>query len=204
MIMFEGNTVAFSDKEVQFFSSKDFIDKKREIQRKVSLLLSQCEKELRISADVYPSIWQATGKISKGENHKGYPYVVLDYPRRIYGQDIIIFRTMWWWGHGFNCSLILTGEWLEKYRKNFLAYLHLLYENQLYISTGASPWDNDQGEGALEAIDDLNRERLIYLIDKKPFLRISSFLPMEEWRKCPVFARQSFDKLQFIFKVSEV
>lgn len=204
MMMFEENRIRFSEKEVQFFSDKEFIDEKREIQRKMSLLLSQCEKELRISVDAIPSIWQATGKISKGENHKGYPYAVLDYPRRIDGQDIIIFRTMWWWGHAFICSMVLTGEWLKKYRKNFIAYLHFLYENQFFISTGASPWDNDQGEGALEPIDSLSREALISIIDKKPFLRISSFLPLESWQVSPEFSRKTFDKFQFVFDISEV
>ncbi|MCC5931195.1 MAG: hypothetical protein JJU28_18245 [Cyclobacteriaceae bacterium] len=202
--MFEGNNISFSDEELQIFADKDYIDKKREIQRKISLLLSLCEKELRISADGLPALWQATGKISKGENHKGYPYAVLDYPRRIEGQNIIIFRTMWWWGHGFICSLMLTGEWLEKYRKNFIAYLHLLYDKQLFISTGTSPWDNDQGEGALEGIDNFSPDALTAIIDKKPFLRISSFLSLDQWRDTPDFARKTFDKLQFIFEVSEV
>src|SRR5580698_8612281 len=38
-------------------------------------------------------------KISKGENYKGLPYVILDYPRSFGKENIFAIRTFFWWGN---------------------------------------------------------------------------------------------------------
>ncbi len=50
------------------------------------------------------------GKISKGEQLNGLPYMILDYPRFKQGDDLLLFRTMFWWGHYFSVTLHLQGD----------------------------------------------------------------------------------------------
>ena len=50
-------------------------------------------------------------KISRGENYKGLPWVMLDYPRVFGKEDVFAIRTMFWWGHAFSVTLHLKGEW---------------------------------------------------------------------------------------------
>ncbi|RYG23967.1 MAG: hypothetical protein EOO01_43830, partial [Chitinophagaceae bacterium] len=48
-------------------------------------------------------------KIAKGENYKGLPYVMLDYPRHFGKEDIFAFRTMFWWGNFLSFTWHLKG-----------------------------------------------------------------------------------------------
>jgi hypothetical protein len=52
-------------------------------------------------------------KISKGENYRGLPYVMLDYPRLFGREDVLAIRTFFWWGHAFSVTLHLKGEYRE-------------------------------------------------------------------------------------------
>jgi hypothetical protein len=54
-------------------------------------------------------------KISKGENYRGLPYVMLDYPRIFGKEDVFAIRTMFWWGHYFSVTLHLKGIYKEIY-----------------------------------------------------------------------------------------
>lgn len=55
------------------------------------------------------------GKISKGENYQGLPYVMLDYPRLFGHHDILAIRTMFWWGHYFSLTLHLKGKYKDRF-----------------------------------------------------------------------------------------
>lgn len=56
--------------------------------------------------DVYP-------KISKGEKHKGLPWVMLDYPRSFDKQQgHFAIRSFFWWGNYFSIRLQLSGAYL--------------------------------------------------------------------------------------------
>jgi hypothetical protein len=48
-------------------------------------------------------------KVSRGENYRGLPWVMLDYPRVFGRVDVLAIRTMFWWGHGFTVTLHLKG-----------------------------------------------------------------------------------------------
>ena len=50
------------------------------------------------------------GKISKGENYQGLPYVILDYPASFRKENIFAIRTFFWWGNFFSISLHLSGK----------------------------------------------------------------------------------------------
>jgi len=52
------------------------------------------------------------GKISKGENYIGLPYMVLDYPRIYDKQNICAVRTMFYWANFFSCTLHVGGSYL--------------------------------------------------------------------------------------------
>ena len=56
----------------------------------------------------------STPKISKGENYKDLPYVMLDYPRCFQKEKTIAIRTFFWWGNFFSINLQLSGEYKEQ------------------------------------------------------------------------------------------
>ena len=52
-------------------------------------------------------------RISRGEQYKGLPWVMLDYPRVFGKENVLAVRTMFWWGHYFTVTLHLKGEYLR-------------------------------------------------------------------------------------------
>ena len=71
-------------------------------------------------------------KISRGENYKGMPYLILDYPRIFDGEDVFAFRSMFLWGHFFSFSFQLSGIYLERYRLQLEERLHTLQNKDYY------------------------------------------------------------------------
>lgn len=60
-------------------------------------------------------------KISKGENYKGLPWVMLDYPRMFGKEDVCAIRTFFWWGHAFSVTLHLKGEYMRAFLPGIVA-----------------------------------------------------------------------------------
>ena len=50
------------------------------------------------------------GKISKGENYRHLPYVILDYPAFFDKENIFTVRTIFWWGNFFSVTLHLDRK----------------------------------------------------------------------------------------------
>ena len=59
-------------------------------------------------------------KISKGENYKGLPWLVLDYPRYFNKEDIFAIRTLFWWGNFFSITLHISGKYKMRYEKKII------------------------------------------------------------------------------------
>src|SRR4051794_13074066 len=41
-------------------------------------------------------------KTSRGENYRGLPYVILDFPRQFTKVDVLAVRSFFWWGNFFS------------------------------------------------------------------------------------------------------
>jgi hypothetical protein len=62
---------------------------------------------------VIAGIDPGNAKISRGENYRGLPWVMLDYPRVFGREDVLAIRTFFWWGHSFSVTLHLKGSYLR-------------------------------------------------------------------------------------------
>ena len=56
-------------------------------------------------------------KISKGEQYRQLPYVVLDCPRFYTKQHVLAVRCFFWWGNFFSITLHLAGKFLKGYEE---------------------------------------------------------------------------------------
>ncbi len=121
MIMPESNWPLISQEEIELASDTAIIDQKRIVQEKMQTLLGLCRSPLQKMIAPKGFEWSSkSGKISKGENHKGYPFAVYDFPIIHQKEQLFLYRTMWWWGHHFICSLLISGNILEHYTERFL------------------------------------------------------------------------------------
>ena len=87
--------------EMELVSSPDIILTKNAILQKIKLFLEELQlKQFDILKD-YASqlpqeILKISPKISRGENYKGLPWLVLDNPRFFQHNNIFAIRTMFW------------------------------------------------------------------------------------------------------------
>ena len=81
------------------------------------------------------------GKISRGENYLGLPYVILDYPASFIKENIFAIRTFFWWGNFFSISLHLSGEKILTGR-NFTRSFLFLQKNKFFICVNEDEWQH--------------------------------------------------------------
>src|SRR5882757_4420454 len=119
-----------------------------------------------LAADGLPLNW-ATPKISRGENYKGLPWVVLDYPRAFGREDVLAIRTLFWWGHYFSVTLHLKGKYKALFLPVIRQRLTLLGEAGFYVGVSDDEWrhelDSDNYQPIRESMDTASLEERTFL-----------------------------------------
>ncbi len=138
-------------------------------------------------------------KISRGENYKGLPWVMLDYPRYFSRTDICGIRTMFWWGNGFSITLHLKGYYQQFYAGLLASRLDQWKEHFL-ISVGTEEWQHDAAGENLIPLSDLSREMVQDKFIKEPFIKIYCRMSLSEWNKAEQQLRAMFDTILSILK----
>src|SRR5271169_1886033 len=105
-----GANLRLSAEEMRLVSDPAWILTKNSIIRKVVELFAELSGQWRgmlsgigwteVSRGGMAGSW-GDPKISRGEQYKGMPWVMLDYPRVFGKEDVCAIRTMFWWGHYF-------------------------------------------------------------------------------------------------------
>src|SRR5688572_11448321 len=103
------------------------IDKAKQL---FNLLQDKQERYLTAQFNLGKTIVDTSPKISRGENYRGLPYVVLDYPRIFEKDNIAAIRTMFWWGHFFSMTLHLSGRYKKQYERQILRSYTRLKEKE--------------------------------------------------------------------------
>jgi hypothetical protein len=134
---------------------------------------------------------QLSGKISKGENYRGLPYLVLDYPAIFRKDDVFAFRTMFWLGNFYSSTLHLQGSFLERFRKQIVKNVDLLGELELNLCVNDTPWEYHYESDNYRPLssDDLD------ILSNHYFLKISRRFELESWQSLPDEVVRLFSKL---------
>jgi hypothetical protein len=133
-------------------------------------------------SEEYRAAWVSPDapKISRGENYRGLPWVMLDYPRVFGREDVFAIRTMFWWGHGFSVTLHLKGRYKEEYLPGIERRWAELADAGFHVGVSAEEWRHehtpDNYRGIREA-GDLRQER--------NFLKLSAAVELNRWTDAP-------------------
>ena len=180
----------FNTDEYNLIKNEEFIAVKRSAISKVEDLFAEIENTITQSPEFQTfaknSIlkFQAP-KISKGENYKGLPYVVLDHPKLFSKTSKFSFRTLFWWGNFFSNTLHLEGKALEFFRPNILANQEKLRNMELYICVNSSPWEYHYLPDNYRLINEISKEDFEELIRTSPFIKLSKQYAFSEGGKLP-------------------
>jgi hypothetical protein len=115
-------------------------------------------------------------KISKGENYKGLPWVILDYPRFFGREDIFAIRTMFWWGHAFSLTLHLKGKYKELFLPDIERFSLELDMADFLVSVSDDEWRHEhvpENYQPLLGDTDLTAER--------KFIKLSAAFTLDDW-----------------------
>jgi len=178
-----------TEKELILIQDADFLIAKSQVLGKVTQLLEDTRDRLRTSiAEMEftfpPELNIESGKVSRGENYLLLPYQVLDFPSLFYREHVFAFRTMFWWGHFFSCTLHLQGKYLDDFRGSIWKNREELIGKDTFISVGESPWQyHYRPDNYLPYTKDLEHKLL-----EAEFLKLSKEVPLKNWHHLPLEA----------------
>jgi len=197
--------IHLSKLEKELVQNKEWIFTKQLIIEKVYKLFGELHEVYKQISEnekkILPDFFQITGgKISKGENYEGLPYVMLDYPSFFSKENIFSIRTMFWWGNFFSITLHISGE-NYKLKENFSELLIYLNENNFFVCVNENEWqhhfDTSNYVDGKNIAEDQFKE-----IAKKNFFKISKKLSLNKWDSATNFLETSFKEIIEFIKFS--
>ena len=188
-----------SQHELQVVNDAEWILTKHRITQKVNLLFNEQVASinnlfLSLKLESGDQLFSVTPKITKGENYKGLPYVMLDYPSLFNKEKIFALRTMFWWGKYFSITLHLGGNYKQKYvTKNFLKAMHVY--DDLHICINEDQWHHDFDPANYMPVKSLSPETINELIANKAFLKIAIKYDFQQWKSIEGLLQAGYKKI---------
>jgi len=175
--------IQFSPAEMELMNNSELILTKNKVLYKVKCMLEALQEEMTetifksglFTAD---SLFDATPKISRGENYLGLPYLVLDYPRQFDSQNIFAIRTMFWWGHFFSVTLHTSGSFKESIIPKIKDSYKTLAKNGFFVGINEDPWQHHFEEDNYIAIRSLEEEKFRSFCNEYDHLKIAAQFPL--------------------------
>ena len=177
--------IQFSAEESSLMEDVEFILTKNRIINKIcdffGGMIDDMKNDLQ-KVNLPVEIKLTTAKISKGENYKGLPWVVLDYPRLFTKENIFAIRTLFWWGNYFSVTLHLKGKYKEIFSPLIQKNLQRFLDHDFYISISDDEWHHALHEGHYSSISKLNSASIKTSLSKNDFLKLSAKIDLTQWQ----------------------
>ena len=187
----------FIPAELKTIHNSEFFYIKASVSKKIDALLAEVRDEIKSVIEKekikFPEEVDARmGKIFRGENYSGLPYLVLDFPKHFSKDSVLAFRTMFWWGNFFSFTMHLQGKALEEKRKALIENWRLFRKKNIYISTGKTPWHYHYKKDNYRLIDTFSEQDIKHLFITKEFIKFSRKIPLKDYKKLNAFIKESF------------
>jgi len=177
--------IQLSEEELQLVQNASVLLTKNSIIGKVYTIfggLSDNWQQLLQDRNSLPlSVLSVAPKISKGENYKSLPYVMLDYPRLFGRSDVCAIRTFFWWGHFFSMTLQLKGDWHEHAINAILRDYDKLAAAEFYITVSLEEWQHDFEIHNKIPLKQLTKKACELILHEHPFCKLSTKIPLQQW-----------------------
>jgi hypothetical protein len=178
--------------EHEFFSTKKIITQK--IYQSLANIVEMVNERRIFSRTEFPKDTDSTtGKISKGENYLGLPFLILDFPRNFHPDSLFTIRTMIWWGNFLSSSLLLSGKEFSKRKQKVLDHYDFLSENNVGLCINNSPWHHHFEEDNFVSMKKLSCNKVEELLSEKIFLKLGRKIPIRKINQLEIFALESFE-----------
>jgi len=176
--MIQQTKIQFLPAEMELVSSPDIILTKNAILQKIKsfyeeLQIKQQDILKKYSSQLPEEVLKISPKISRGENYKGLPWLVLDNPRYFQHNNIFAIRTMFWWGNFFSITLHISGNNKNNLLKNLTDNVSLLEKNDFYIYNGTKEWEHDIDPDSYKKLSAIDGDKLQKIFSANSFLKLA-------------------------------
>ena len=167
-------------------TNANWILTKNRILQKARYLLEGIQAEQQDMLDLYKQhlpveVLKTSPKISKGENYKGLPYLILDNPRCFDKEKILAVRTMFWWGNFFSVTLHLSGSYKKMFEEKIIASYKTLKENNFSLCNHNKEWDHHFEKNNYILLGKLRKAEFENQVCKKSFVKLAKKMPLQNW-----------------------
>lgn len=204
--MMNSSKLQLSAEELAMVQDSQWLLTKNSIMLKAYELFGDCAGWLQVALpqifDADDPVLSVSPKISRGENYKGLPYVMLDYPRLFGKENTFAIRTMFWWGHFISCTLHLRGIYHKKYISSILHLAQELGSDGFQVCIGEDEWRHDFEPANYISIDGLTTESLSAILSGSDFLKIAVPLPLERWNEAKEILPRFYQRLLSVADIS--
>ncbi len=178
--------IRLSPEEGALVISADWILTKNSVIQKTIQLLASLQTQQEILLLTYKGILpgeiiNSSPKISKGENYKGLPYLVLDYPRYFNKEDTFAIRMFFWWGNFFSGTLHLSGIYKRMYEEKIIQSFETLKTEGFSICINEDQWEHHFEITNYLPLHSLTSYQFEEMINRKPFIKLSKKISLEQW-----------------------
>jgi len=145
-------------------------------------MLQSGQQDLLLPLNSLPEeVLKSSPKISRGENYKGLPWLVLDYPRYFNKDDVFAIRTLFWWGNFFSITLHLSGNYKAKYETKIIDSFESLQQEDFSVCINEDQWEHHFETNNYIPVHDLSESQYSEIIVKRSFIKLAKKIPLEQW-----------------------
>jgi len=184
--MSEENPYPFwSGREIEMINVVEVFRQKPAIMKKAEDYLNQLKQalieETAHSQKLFPPETDLTkGQLVRGENHKGFPFLSLDMPKKFSRSEMFTYRTLFWWGHYLVFAFILKGEKLPQYLNRLLAGKHGPAAGAIQFACHKTPWEWEWTSDNFKNVAQTPDEEIRQSIDSIQYLKLCRFFPVSD------------------------
>ena len=186
--------------EIDLLNNSEWILTKNMIVKKAQVLLEQVQQNVSDYSKEYSHVFPAeviaiSPKISKGENYRGLPWLILDYPRYFDKENIFAIRIMFWWGNFFSTTLHLAGRYKQKYTNPILNAYNELVKDNFYTCVNEEQWQHHFEAENYVPVRDFTTSKFADNIKAKSFIKLSQKLSFSEWDNATTMLSENFAQI---------
>jgi len=192
--------VQLSSFEMELINNTEWILTKNGIIEKVKQLLVALQEDqneyLHSLSNHFPKeVLKTPAKISKGENYKGLPYLILDFPRCFDQENIFAIRTMFWWGNFFSITLQLAGNYKIMFEKKIISAYEILKQNGFFICVHEKQWEHHFENNNYVLINNYKKDDFADMIKTNSFIKLADKTSLQKWDDAQEILQQQFKLL---------
>lgn len=174
-----------SPEEFAVLGNRRFFIVRQEVNLKLDHFFSRLQQEWISETETWKlpldEIDRTRGKIFRGENYRGFPYTLMDFPRHFSKKSVFAIRSMCWWGHEFSFTLHLQGAALQHYIRTLAERTARLQTKNFWWCVNAHPWDYHFDSGNYCRLDEMKPEAILTHAERHGFIKLSQKKDLQDY-----------------------